>query len=98
MPLTVVYIPSETPSWKTNFSFAKLFQLEIASCLGTGSHIYFHLEALEYYLTQTFAGPVHDTLVSMSSYVSQSCYVWKALFLWNHISLWLYNLYDFYLF
>lgn len=60
--LSLVYVPHETPSEKTNFAFASSCQLEIASWLGMEAHV--HLlssprEALGPRLAWTWADTVH---------------------------------------
>jgi hypothetical protein len=45
LPLRAVCFPSESPLEETNFSFASVYQLEMASELGTGAcvHLTVHL-------------------------------------------------------
>lgn len=76
--LSVVYIPSEIPLEKMDFSFAISYQLKTASWLGMRAHVYF----LSY-------PPSAETLCILpwflSYYISQSCSVYKTLSPWCHL-------------
>ena len=76
--LTVVNIPSEDPLGKSNFSFASRCQLEKASLLGVGAHVYL-LCPLSAGNLSLCAGPVCAATASLSSHVHQSPSVWKTV-------------------
>ena len=57
----------DTPLEKTDFPLSSGYQLQIASWLGMGSHIYFLVQGL--YMAWSCADPVNAARVSVISYV-----------------------------
>lgn len=73
--LLLVYIPSESPLEKTNFSFFEWLAIGFSFLLGMGVCVHSVSTG-----APSGSGPVHAATISVSFYVSWFCYVSKALF------------------
>lgn len=80
LPISVVYIPSETSLKTTKFSFANGHQLKIVSWLGMGAPVHFLLSVLGHCLDPASLGPLCAASISGRSQVPQFCCIQNTEF------------------